>query len=143
MKLDKSTGYVHISFDSSRMDANAKNAQKALNEQVVADSTPLIPFRQGALRNSVTYPEGIYGGQVKWDTPYARYQYGGQVYGPNFPKFDEVGNLIGWASPPKKYPTGRKLQYNTPGTGAEWFEVAKQRNLDDWVKVVEDEMNKD
>lgn len=142
MKFDKTVGNVHISADSSRIDGNVPNAQKALNKQIVADCNPLIPFSHGALRNRVKYPEGVSGGKIEYDTPYAHYQYVGQVYGPNLPQYDSEGNLVGWASPPKKYPTGRALQYSTPGTGAEWFEVAKSRYLGEWVRLVDDEMRK-
>lgn len=115
-----------------------REAQKLLNMQIVADSDPYIPFRQGALRNSVRYPEGLEGGLIEYNTPYAHYQYVGEVYGPNFPIYDGEGNLIGFRSPPHKYPTGRPLTYYTEGTGDHWFERAKADHKQEWIKLVGD-----
>lgn len=138
MELDTKVGDVEIKLDTSRIDDNLLEAQKLLNMQVVADSAPFVPFRQGALRNSVRYPDGVYGGIVEYDTPYAHYQYESEVYGPNIPLKDAQGNIIGWTSPPKKSPTGRRLQYHTPGTSDHWFDRAKQEHLSDWVRLVKE-----
>ncbi len=141
MKLNTHIGNVDIHIDTKRIDKNLKEAQKLLNMQVVADCDPLIPLQQGALKGSVDYPQGIYGGEISWGgeafgVPYAHYQYIGEVYGPNIPKYDDAGNLIGYWSPPKKYPTGKPLHYHTEGTGDHWFEKAKERHKDDWVRLV-------
>lgn len=136
MKMNTSVGSVKIKIDTDRVNDAVLEAQKALNEQIVADCTPLIPFRQGALREQVRFPDGVYGGQIEWYAPYAHYQYAGEVYGPNIPVKDAAGNITGWFSPPKKYPTGRRLQYNEPGTGSEWFEKSKSANLQKWVDLV-------
>lgn len=104
--------------------------------QVVADSEPYVPFSQGELRGSACFPEGVYGGEIEYNTPYAHYQYMGEIYGPNIPKKDADGNIIGWWSPPVKSPTGRPLAYHTAGTGAHWFETAKQACGDDWIELV-------
>lgn len=116
------------------------DAQIALNEQIVADCDPLVPFRQGQLKNSVRFPEGIAGGLIEWNTPYAHYMYMGEVYGPNIPIRDEEGNVTGFYSPPEKYPTDRPLTYHTPGTTGKWFDAAKARHLQQWVKLVEDRL---
>ena len=136
MKLNTTVGNVNIKLNTDRFDRNLKEAQKLLNEQVVADCDPLIPFQQGALRNSVNYPQGIYGGEIEYNTPYAHYQYEGIVYGPSYPIRDSQGNIIGWYSPPKKNPTGRKLTYHTPGTTDHFFEKAKEQHGKDWVDLV-------
>ena len=137
MKINNHVGNVHIKLDTKRIDGNLKEAQKKLNMQIVADSEPYVPFRQGALRSSVRYPQGIAGGEIEYNTPYAHYQYESEVYGPNIPLKDAQGNIIGWTSPPKKSPTGRDLQYHTPGTSGRWFEIAKRNHLTDWVKLVQ------
>ncbi len=142
MKLNTHIGNVDIHIDTKRIDKNIKEAQKLLNEQIVADCDPLIPFQQGALRNSVNYPQGIYGGEIEYNTPYAHYQYMGKVYGPNIPIYDS-GKLTGYWSPPKKYPTGRPLHYHTEGTGDHWFEKAKEQHKDDWVRLVKETAGKE
>lgn len=144
MKINNHVGNVHIKFDTNRIDGNLKEAQAWLNQQIVTDCRPLMPFRQGALDDSVSFPQGIYGGEIKWgnrNVPYAHYMYAGIVYGPNIPQKDAQGNIIGWFSPKNKskYPTGRKLQYTTTfnkEAGSEWFERAKERHLHDWEKGV-------
>ena len=72
MRIRQHIGNVDIHIDTKRIDRNLKEAQKLLNMQVVADCDPLIPFQQGALRNSVNYPQGIYGGEIEYNTPYAQ-----------------------------------------------------------------------
>lgn len=140
MEINRTIGGVHVKLSTARLHSNIRDAQKALNEMVVADSNPYIPFSQGALRGSVRYPDGIYGGKIMYDSPYAHYQYMGIVYGPNIPIKDSMGNITGWFSPPgkKKYPTDRLLEYHTEGTGSKWFEKAKEKNYDRWVKTVKE-----
>ncbi len=136
MRINRHVGNVEIKFDSKRIDGNFKTAQKLLNMQIVADCDPLIPFQQGALRNSVNYPQGIYGGEIEYNTPYAHYQYEGIVYSPNIPIKDAEGNITGWYSPPKKNPTERKLKYHTPGTTDHFFEKAKEQHGKEWIDLV-------
>lgn len=136
MRIRQHMGNVDIQLNTDRIDRNIREAQKLLNMQVVADCDPLIPFQQGALRNSVNYPQGIYGGEIEYNTPYAHYQYEGIVYGPNIPIRDAEGNITGWYSPPSKHPTGRKMQYHTPGTTDHPFEKAKELHKDDWLRLV-------
>lgn len=136
MEIDNHVGNVHIKLDTDHLSNKIKAAQIALNMQIVADSEPYVPFRQGALRSSVRYPQGIDGGEIEYNTPYAHYLYTGEVYGPNIPIKDAQGNIIGWRSPPKKSPTGRRLQYHTKGTSDHWFDRAKQEHLNDWVDLV-------
>lgn len=143
MRINTHVGNVDIKIDTKRIDRNLKEAQKLLNEQIVADCDPLIPFQQGALRNSVNYPQGIYGGEIEYNTPYAHYQYVGEVYGPNIPIKDSEGNITGWYSPPKKQPTGRKLTYHTPGTTDHFFEKAKAQHKADWLRLVKQTVGKE
>lgn len=91
---------------------------------------------------------GIDAESIEWNTPYAHYQYIGEIYGPNIPEYDADGNLIGFWSPPKKKknPTGRKIEdnkRNEPGTTDHWFEVAKGRHLKEWEKLVRDTVGKE
>lgn len=143
MKLNTHVGNVDIKIDTSRIDRNLREAQKLLNEQIVADCDHLIPFQQGALRNSVNYPQGVYGGEIEWNTPYAHYQYMGEVYGHNIPIYDSAGNLTGYWSPPNKNPTGRPLHYHAEGTGDHWFEKAKEQHKDEWVRLVKETVGKE
>ena len=129
MKFNKTVGNVNIQINTDKLDQNIKEAQKRLNMQVAADCDMYIPFAQGALRGSLRYPEGIYGGEIAWDTPYAHYQYEGILYltmdGRSFANKGE-----------RKYPTEIPLVQHTPGTSAHWFECAKAENKEQWVNLV-------
>lgn len=70
---------------------------------------PWVPMDTGILAHSYEATPKY----LRYPGPYAHYQYMGIVYGPNFPIYDENGNIVGWASPPKKYPTDRSLVYST------------------------------
>ena len=135
MKYDKTVGCVDIHIDTSRIDNNIRNAQKALNMQVVADCDEYIPMQQGALRGSVNYPDGIYGGEIAWNTPYAHYQYMGELY------LTEDGRSFAYKGE-KKYPTGLPLHQHQPGTTDHWFEAAKQAHCEQWIDLVKREVGK-
>ena len=135
MKYDKTGGCVDIHIDTSRIDNNIRNAQKALNMQVVADCDEYIPMQQGALRGSVNYPDGIYGGEIAWNTPYAHYQYMGELY------LTEDGRSFAFRGE-RKYPTGLPLQQHHPGTEDHWFDRAKQAHCEQWIDLVKREVGK-
>ena len=135
MKYDKTVGCVDIHIDTSRIDNNIRNAQKALNMQVVADCDEYIPMQQGALRGSVNYPDGIYGGEIAWNTPYAHYQYMGELY------LTEDGRSFAFRGE-RKCPTGLPLQQQHPGTADHWFDRAKQTHCEQWIDLVKREVGK-
>lgn len=131
MNINSHVGNVNIRINTDRLDNNLREAQKRLNMLVVSDSTPYIPFQQGQLRSQVRYPDGIYGGSVEWYSPYAHYQYEGELYltatGSSYARAGEV-----------KYPSGRPLNYHTAGTGKEWFEQAKINHKNEWIRQIKD-----
>lgn len=136
MKFDKKVGSINIHLNTNRLDNNIEEAQKKLNMKIAGDCDPLIPFQQGALRGSLRYPEGIYGGEIAWDTPYAHYQYMGELY------LTEDGRSYA-EKYERKYPTGRSLIYNHDGTTNHWFEKAKEQHGKQWIKLVKDTAGKD
>lgn len=128
MKIYKQISGVTIDISTDGLDERAKKAHAALNMQVMADCNPLVPFgEQGALRGNVMLPQGIYGNEIEWNTPYAHYQYVGDLYltqdGRSFAQKYE-----------KKYPTGVPLKHRIGTSG--WFEEAKEKHLDEWVSLV-------
>lgn len=109
-----------------------KTVQKEVNEKIKDAINDFVPMKSGALRRSalVTHKSITWGRGLK----YARYQYGGEVYGPNHPIIRQ-GKIVGWYSKPgvTKHPTGRELGvpgewkgwvfgYTTPGTKHHWDE---------------------
>ena len=80
MKYGKTIGCVDIRLDTGRIDRNMQNAQRLLNEQIVACCALFVPHSQGGLLGSVNYPEGLAGGVISYNKPYAHYQYTGELY---------------------------------------------------------------
>ena len=125
--INKTVGNVKLSLPIDVIEKDLKRAHGLLNMQIVADCTPLIPFQQGALRGSVSYPQGLQGDEIEWNTPYAHYQYVGDLYlTPDGRSWAHRGE--------KKYPTGIPLKYRQGGS--HWFDNAKDEHLDDWIEVV-------
>lgn len=100
--------------------------QKVVDAAVIRESTPYVPYDEGILAGSANTATEIGSGEVVYDTPYARYQWYGEVYGPNIPVV-ENGVIVGYRSPPEKHPTGRQLEYNREHNhlaGSHWCERA-------------------
>ena len=110
--------------------------QKFIDSEVIRLCDPKVPFRTGVLKHSAITASAIGQGLVVYATPYARYLYYGEVYGPNIPRY-EAGELAGFWSPPgqKKHPTGRPLTYSgAPERGAVWFERMKAEHGEDILR---------
>lgn len=94
---------------------------------------PYVPMQTGTLSQSpLIDTEG-----VTYDTPYAHYQYVGEVYGPNIPIM-QGGAIVGWWSPPgqKKHPTGRAINYSAsyhPKAGPLWDERMMAEKADEFA----------
>ena len=111
---------------------NDKEAMREAHQILGEMCNKFVPSKSGALRQSMhAYPKS-----VRWETPYAHYQYMGEIYGPNYPIIRK-GVITGWYSKRgvKKSPTGRELGlpgewmgwrfgYTTPGTKHHWFDEA-------------------
>jgi hypothetical protein len=100
------------------------NAQQWLDNAVLHDCEPYVPFRAGILIFSGITGTKIGSGRVSWIVPYARYQYYGKVM---IPSPFGGGNIL----------TKRNLKYHGGGKrGAFWFERAKEVRRDAWRKGV-------
>lgn len=120
------------------------HVQKSVDATVIRECFPYLPFDEGVLAGSANTATEIGSGEVIYDTPYARYLYYGEVYGPNIPKV-ENGEIVGYWSPPEKHPTGAQLQYNTdknPLAGSHWFDRAMADRKDDILKEAQDAANR-
>jgi hypothetical protein len=113
--------------------------QNQIDMRVIQYSIPYCPHDTGFLENSpfsVSTP-----GRVIYEGPYARYLYYGKVYGPNIPIYeDDSGVPTAYRSPPKKYPTGKDLQYKTDqneNAGPFWVERMKADHVKDIVEEVQ------
>ena len=74
-------------------------------KRVLRYCAPKVPFDTGYLIRSALQASAIGEGLIVYATPYARYLYYGEIYGPNFPLF-EGGELAGFplARGPEKAP---------------------------------------
>jgi len=70
-----------------------------------------VPKDNGILAQNVRITADDDAGHILYNSPYAHYQYMGEVYGPNYP-ITNGGNLVGFYSPEHKMPTGKKLEYS-------------------------------
>lgn len=119
------------------------HVQKVVDKRVIDYCVPYVPFDEGILAGSAYTATEVGSGEVVYDTPYARYQFYGEVYGPNFP-IVENGVITGWYSPKEKHPTGRQLNYGNshekhdPRAGSHWFDRAMADHKDDILKEAQD-----
>lgn len=117
-------------ISTEEMEKRIKLAQKRLDTLVISDGEKYVPFKNGGLRASAHIATVIGSGLIVYNTPYAHYQYIGK---------DMVGveTKKHWA---KKYETkiynGKVLYYHEQDTGSQWFEKAKEQNLDKWTRAV-------
>lgn len=110
--------------------------QRFVDSEVLRLMVPYTPMDTGAMIQSATAGTVIGSGKIQYNSPYARYLYYGEVYGPNVP-IKENGIITGYWSPPHKTPTGRPLTYSTerhPQAGKLWFERMKADHKEDILK---------
>lgn len=117
------------------MTQRLNKAQQFIDSECMRLMVPYTPRRNGMLEQSVKLGTVIGSGTLRYLSPYARYLYYGEVYGPNIPIF-EGGQLVGFFSPKgqKKHPTGRQMNYDTsrhPQAGKLWFERMKADHKDE------------
>lgn len=110
--------------------------QRFVDSEVLRLMVPYTPMDTGAMIQYATAGTVIGSGKIQYNSPYARYLYYGEVYGPNVP-IKENGIITGYWSPPHKTPTGRPLTYSKerhPQAGKLWFERMKADHKEDILK---------
>lgn len=93
-----------------RFGVRYKKAQVFLDTEVLKDSAPYTPFREGDLMRSGPLGTTIGSGKVEYNVPYAKAMY----YGKNFNFYKE----------------------KHPKACAQWFEKAKAAKKSSWIKGV-------
>ena len=106
---------------------------------------PYVPMREGILAGSPL----ITSDYVRYNTPYAHYQFEGMVYGPNIPIM-ENGVIVGWWSPPNKQPTGQPINYSHdlhPQATRHWHEAMMRDRRDEFTNdiktIIVDRLNEE
>jgi len=121
---------VDIKWDPQAVRERLSKAQKFIDRKCIQQMKPYTPFRTGMLERSATLGTVIGSGHIVYNSPYARYQYYGVVYGPNIPIY-ENGILVGFRSPKQKHKTNRMLTYSKarhPQAQRLWFETMKKKH---------------
>ena len=109
----------------------ANEAKRFMDSYVPADTLALA-------QNTSVYVQGDEG-IVEYHSPYAHYQYVGQVYGPNYP-IKDGGFVTGWYSPPHKTPTGRSMNHSHfrhPLATSKWDRAMETARKGDLAQAVE------
>lgn len=100
---------------------------------------PYVPADNLVLAQNVDVHVENGSGIVEYTSPYAHYQYQGEVYGPSYPIMDG-GDITGWYSPPHKTPTGKKLKHSTfrhPLATSEWDKAMLKARKADLTKAMQ------
>lgn len=101
---------VNIDTDKIQSDIDAlitKERMIAIHNLFAKLINPWVPMSDGLLSQDLEITDKY----VRYRQPYAHYHYIGEVYGPNFPGWED-SSTPGWRSPAgkgSKHPTGRKL----------------------------------
>ena len=131
--------HVDINIDLSEYSERHEKAQRRLGEMVLASSKVFMPLLTGSLQQRSYVDDG--GRKVVFPGPYGRYQYGGRVMvdsvtgkGPMM-IHDRNGVEVGlrFRKGATLVPTERRLTYSQPNAQAEWFQPAKDKDLNAWV----------
>lgn len=100
----------------SDIESKIQQQQKYFDALVLQDSNYFIPIKTGTMEKSSQINTRLGTGEIVWRTPYARPQY----YGVNF---------------------GHSKSAN-PNACAKWFEAAKARWLEKWVRFVNERIKR-
>lgn len=129
--------------DALELIAKRKTGGKAgmlfLANEAARFMNPYVPADNMVLSQNLTVTADWNAGHVKYNSPYAHYQYIGEVYGPNYPITDG-GEVMGFYSPPHKTPTGAKLEYSDfrhPLATDHWDKAMMTARRDDLAKSYE------
>lgn len=138
IRADTANGSFSFQWDpqfGAAMTAKLQRTQRYIDSECIRLMVPYTPMRNGLLMESVKLGTVIGSGELRYLSPYARYLYYGEIYGPNIPIFDG-GELVGFFSPrgKRKHPTGREMTYDIsrhPQAGKLWFERMKADHSDE------------
>lgn len=133
------SGNVKASIHFRHMNRNLARAQFALDTQIMNDMTRYMPKNTGALialtraRSITTAGTGLVCAAAG---PSGRFLYNAKVM------VDPVTGSPWARKGAKKVVIDRPLNYSNPQARPKWFEVAKEKDLNKWVRVVKKEAGK-
>lgn len=128
---------MRVNVNPKRVNENLYRAQFALDTQIMNDMIPYMPMNTGTLiqvtraKSAATAGTGMVCAAA---APYGRFQYYGKVM------VDPQTNSPWARKGAKKIVTDRPLDYSNPKAQPEWFQVAKDKNLNKWVQKVKNKV---
>lgn len=128
---------MRVNVNLNRLNENLYRAQFALDTQIMNDMVPYMPMNTGTLiqvtraKSAATAGTGMVCAAA---APYGRFQYYGKVM------VDPQTNSPWARKGAKKIVTDRRLDYSNPKAQPEWFQVAKDKNLNRWVQKVKNKV---
>ena len=122
---------VKIDFSASAVTKRYRNkgnmALTTLKNEIIKDTDPYVPMRDGGLKRSVLSSTGTKKMQIVYRKVYAKFIYYGKVM---------VGKITRrpWA---KKGETKEKINKDLTYSYGEshWFEESKKKNLNKWIDI--------
>ena len=126
--------------DIARKKTGGKAAMLFLATEAARLMDPYVPADNLVLAQNIDITADETAGYVTYNSPYAHYQFIGEVYGPNYPIMDG-GEIVGFYSPPHKTPTGGSLKYSTfrhPLATDHWDKAMMTARKEDLVKAYEE-----
>ena len=126
-------GDIIVDINLDRFSKQFQDAQYWLDGQVMNDMVPFMPHRDGLFISNTRMQSASVQGTGKVYAAYGpqgRFLYEGKVM-----VDPETGSP--WARPgAKKVVTDRDLTYSNPNATPRWFDTAKEKCGDTWVKEV-------
>lgn len=127
---------IELDVDLSRFERQYEKAQYTLDSMVMTSMQPYMPHRTGTFINVTKAMSASLAGSgyvVAAAPPKGRFLYEGKVM------VDLVTNNP-WARPgARKIVTERDLKYSNPKATPHWFETAKEKHGELWVRAVKKE----
>ena len=140
---------IDIKLDMSRVEGNFNKAQYVLDSAVMQSMVPFMPHRDGSFIQRTTAESAAKAGTgevVAAAGPFGRYLYMGKVMvdsvtgkGPAKIPTGPGEFVLRFRYGSKLKPTNRPLQYSkayNPKARSHWFDAAKKRDSESWVRVV-------
>lgn len=123
---------VKIKVSMERFEKQLKRAQYALDSQIMTDMVPYMPHVTGTFINTTRGMSATLAGSgqvIAAAPPMGRFLYMGVVM------VDPATGSPYARLGAKKVVTGRELKYSNPKATAMWFETAKAKHGESWIKL--------
>lgn len=124
---------IELDVDLSRFEKQYGKAQYALDTMIMTSMIPYMPHQTGTFINVTKAMSSAIAGSgtvVAAAPPMGRFLYEGKVM-----VDEQTGSP--WARPgAKKVVTDRDLKYSNPKATPHWFDTAKDKHGESWVKAV-------